>query len=65
MILMVTVRCENINPMYWAWVAEYARKRQIERCKALEMIIEEHMKFTKREYERSLEEGSIAKKKKK
>ena len=61
---MVIVRCENINPIYWAWVAEYAKKRRIERCKALEMIIEEHMKFTKREYERAISEGTIGKKKK-
>ncbi len=63
LVFMVTVRCENINPIYWSWVVEYAQKRRIERCKALEMIIEEHMKFTKREYERSLREKAVARKK--
>lgn len=60
---MVIVRCENINPIYWAWVVEYARKKRIERCKALEMIIEDHMKFTKKAYEKKLEEKPVGKKK--
>jgi len=63
---MVTVRCEDINPICWAWVIEYARKKRIEkRCKALEMIIEDHMKFTKRAYEKKQEERLLAKKTKK
>ncbi len=62
---MVTVRCENINPNYWAWVVEYARKKRVERCKALEMIIKDHMQFTKQAYEKALREGSLGKKKKK
>jgi len=61
---MVTVRCEDINPISWAWVVEYAKKKRIERCKALEMIIEEHMKFTKKAYEKAIEEGYSGKKKK-
>jgi hypothetical protein len=27
-------------------VAEYARRRRVDRCKGLEMIIEEHMRFS-------------------
>ena len=61
---MVTVRCENINPIYWSWVVEYARKKRVERRKALEMIIQDHMKFTKKAYEKAVEEGSFGKKKK-
>ena len=61
---MVAVRCENVNPICWAWVTEYARKKRIERCKAMEQIIEEHMKFTKREYEKLLAEQQYVKNKK-
>jgi len=63
---MVIVRCEDINPIYWSWVVEYARKKRIKRrCEALEMIIKDHMKFTKIAYEKAVEEGSLGKKKKK
>ena len=62
---MVIVRCNDINPIYWTWVVEYARKKRIERCKALEMIIKDHMKFTKMAYEKAVKEGSLGKKKKK
>jgi len=60
---MVIVRCENINPIYWTWVTEYAKRKKMERCKALEKIIEEHMRFTKREYDRVMGEKSSDKKK--
>ena len=42
---MATIRCDKVNPICWAWIGEYGRRRKLERCKALERIIEEHMKF--------------------
>lgn len=62
---MVIVRCEDINPIYWSWVVEYARKKRIERCKALELIIKDHIKFTKMAYDKAKKDGTLGKKKKK
>jgi hypothetical protein len=41
---MVDVRCPNFNDTIWNYVAEYAKRKGITRCKALEQIIVEHMK---------------------
>jgi hypothetical protein len=49
---MPVIRCENINSIHWAYVTEYAKKRRLSRCDALEKIIEEHIRFTAREHER-------------
>ena len=62
---MVSVRCDDIDPIYWSWVVEYAKKKRIERCKALEMIIKDHMRFTKMAYDKAIAEGSLGTKKKK
>lgn len=43
---MPVIRCNDINAVHWAYVAEYARRRRVDRCKGLEMIIEEHMRFS-------------------
>jgi len=40
-----SVRCESFNDLLWTYVAEIAKIKKISRCKALESIIEEHMKF--------------------
>ena len=46
---MVDVRCRHLDNDLWAYVAEYARLKKMTRCKALEQIIMEHMKFISRE----------------
>lgn len=41
---MVNVRCPDFNDTVWNYVAEYAKRKGITRCKALEQIVIEHMK---------------------
>ena len=62
---MVQVNCPNVNTVCWAWVTEYARRRRIKRCEALEKIIEEHIKFTKFVHDIHVSEKDLGKKKKK
>ena len=61
---MVQINCPDVNTVCWAWVTEYARRRRIKRCKALENIIEEHIKFTKFAYDMMSEKDRGKKKKK-
>lgn len=42
---MVDVRCKNFNDVLWTYVVENANRRGITRCKALQEIVREHMKF--------------------
>jgi hypothetical protein len=42
---LVDVRCPDFNDVVWSYVAEYAVRRGVPRCKALEGIVIEHMKF--------------------
>ena len=42
---MVDVRCREFDDVVWGYVAENAKLRGITRCKALEEIVKEHMKF--------------------
>ncbi|MGQ0791734.1 MAG: hypothetical protein ACT4NJ_05875 [Nitrosopumilaceae archaeon] len=42
---MPSVRCESFNDLLWTYVTETARLRKINRCEALQKIVEEHMKF--------------------
>lgn len=48
---MTIIRCDDFDPVYWAYVTEYARKKRIERCEALQDIIIEHALFAKRAHE--------------
>jgi hypothetical protein len=41
---MVNVRCADFNDTIWNYVAEYAKRKGIARCEALEQIVIEHMK---------------------
>jgi len=41
---MVNVRCSNFNDKIWSYVAEYAKRKRMSRCEALEEIVIEHMK---------------------
>jgi hypothetical protein len=41
---MVNVRCPDFNDTVWNYVAEYAKRKGITRCAALEQIVIEHMK---------------------
>jgi len=59
---MPSVRCENFSDLLWAYVSEIAKIRKISRCKALEKVIEEHMRFVALEQQRR---DQFAKKKKK
>lgn len=62
---MVKVYCQDLNPVCWAWVTEYAHRRRIKRCEALEKIIEQHIKFTMLVYEEKIGGRNSGKKKKK
>lgn len=42
---MPSIRCESLNELLWAYITDIAKIRKISRCKALETVIEEHMKF--------------------
>lgn len=42
---MVDVRCKDFNDILWAYVVENANRRGTTRCKALQEIVKEHMKF--------------------
>lgn len=42
---MPSVRCELFNDLLWTYVAEVAKRRKMARCKALEKIVEEHIRF--------------------
>ncbi len=44
---MVDVRCPGLNDVVWSYVAEYAVRKRVSRCKALEQIVVDHMKFVK------------------
>ncbi len=56
MIYMVTIRCEDFSPLFWSYVSEIAKRKQISRCEALEEIVWEHMRFVEREYKRRTQE---------
>ena len=62
---MVKVYCQDLNPVCWAWVTEYALRRGIKRCNALEEIIEDHIRFTHFIHERKIRGEGIATKAKK
>ncbi len=42
---MPSIRCESFNELLWAYITDIAKIKKISRCKALETVIEEHMKF--------------------
>ena len=42
---MPSIRCESFNELLWAYITDIAKIRKVSRCKALEKVIEEHMKF--------------------
>lgn len=58
---MPSVRCESFNELLWAYVAEVAKIKKTSRCKALENIVLEHMKFMADEENRR--RGKVGKKK--
>jgi hypothetical protein len=41
---MVDVRCPDFDDTVWNYVAEYAKRKGISRCEALQQIVIEHMK---------------------
>ncbi len=57
MVNMVNVRCPNFHDAVWNYVAEYAKRKRISRCEALQQIVIEHMKVVaetqKKIYERA------------
>ena len=57
---MVDVRCREFENDLWMYVAEYARLRRMSRCKALEHIILEHMKFIHTEHQALLDGNQIS-----
>jgi hypothetical protein len=54
---MVDIRCRDFNGTLWAYVAVNARRRRVSRCKALENIVEEHMRILADRERAPLEEG--------
>ena len=52
---MVDVRCREFDNALWTYVTEYARLRRMSRCKALENIILEQMKFIHIEHQALLD----------
>ncbi len=44
---MVDVRCPGFKDVVWTYVAEYAIRKKISRCEALEQIVVDHMRFVK------------------
>lgn len=60
---MAIIRCDDVPPIYWAYVTEYANRLRIDRCKALLKIIEEHAKFLQEEHEMRYSGGQNAQKK--
>ena len=55
---MPSVRCENFNDLLWTYVSEIAKMRKISRCKALEKVVEEHMRFMALEQQRKMEDDA-------
>ncbi len=54
---MVNVRCPNFNDAVWNYVAEYAKRKRIPRCEALQQIVIEHMKVVAEAQTKSYEEA--------
>ncbi len=54
---MVDVRCPNFNDAVWNYVAEYAKRKRITRCEALEQIVIEHMKVVAEAQMKSYQEA--------
>ena len=65
MFRLVDVRCKNFNDILWAYVVENANRRGITRCKALQEIVKEHMKFLVDAQKERMEYVESAKKEKK
>jgi len=55
---MVDIRCRDFDGTLWAYVAENARLRKLSRCRALEKIVEEHMRIVAEKQMEQLEERS-------
>lgn len=49
---MPNIRCDSFNDLLWAYVTDIAKIKKISRCKALEEVIKEHMKFMALEQQR-------------
>ena len=54
---MVDVRCSDFNDTIWRYVAEYAKRKRLSRCKALEQIVIEHMKVVAEAQKEMYERG--------
>jgi hypothetical protein len=54
---MVNVRCPDFNDAVWNYVAEYAKRKRISRCEALEQIVIDHMRFLADAQAKSYEEA--------
>jgi len=54
---MVNVRCSKFNDTIWNYVAEYAKRKRISRCEALEQIVIEHMRVVAEATKKMYEQG--------
>ena len=54
---MVNVRCPDFNGTVWNYVAEYAKRKGISRCEALQRIVIEHMKVVAEAQKKFYEEA--------
>jgi len=59
---MPSVRCENFDDLLWTYVSEIAKIRRVSRCKALQNVVEEHMRFMALEEQRRKKSGKKKKK---
>lgn len=54
---MVNVRCPKFDDTTWVYVVKYAELKGISRCKALEKIVQEHMKMVAEAQRKIYEKG--------
>ncbi|MDH5267236.1 MAG: hypothetical protein OEW62_06110 [Candidatus Bathyarchaeota archaeon] len=59
---MVNVRCPNFNDTIWLYVTEYAKRKGMSRCEALQEIVTEHMRFVAETQRKLYEEAKKVKK---
>lgn len=57
LVYMVNIRCPKFDDTTWIYVVKYAELKGISRCKALEKIVQEHMKILAETQRKIYEKG--------
>lgn len=60
---MVSIRCTDFDDTVWSYVVENAKMRGKSRCKTLEQIVKEHMRFMVEVQQKKMENLKLAEKK--